>query len=601
MNKPVFPKASADTLAILSDPSAPLAQVMAAVEAAEALGGQATSAHIGISAGATVDLLGLYLRRHALTAGVSLKVSKGNFDDPLGDVARFEDWGVDHLILAPFLDALEPAFEARAAMLSDDEIDLRESELRGRWRLVMHCASKFRAVFLCGLHRVGAPVAGGDRLDAIVARLNAALREEAAGFPNVRWIDMAGMVAGVGRRAALDLRFYLRNAAPYAPALLDEWARQVTAVSRAYGTRFHKALVLDCDNTLWGGILGEDLASGIKLSPHDYPGSVFYRAQVEFQALRRQGVLLCLCSKNEAADVDALLDSHPDMVLRQADIVAKQVNWNDKASNLRQIAHDLNIGLDSLVFLDDSAFECEAVCGQLPEVTVFQAPENPIGYLAVIAAIKDLFLAGGAMTDGAEKTEQYRQRAAALAERQAFATQDEYLASLGLTVTLTKNDAARIPRISELSQKSNQFNLTTVRYARGEIEALMADPQAAVWSLEVADKFGAAGLTGVAVVRYADDAAVIEALFMSCRVLGRGVEFAIWPTILTEAAAHGCARIEAAYRPTDKNGQAADFYDRLGLTRSGEANGELDGARSYAADIAAFAPPPSPWIEVLNG
>ena len=601
MNKPVFPQEAADTLAILADPAAPLAQVMAAVEAAEALGGQPASAHIGISAGATVDLLGLYLRRHALTSGVSLKVSKGNFDDPLGDVARFEDWGVDHVVLAPFLDALEPAFEARAAMLSDEEIDLRESELRGRWRLVMHCAAKFRAVFLCGLHRISAPTAGGDRLDLIVARLNAALREEAAAFANVRWIDMAGMVAGLGRRTALDLRFYLRNAAPYAPALLDEWARQVTAVSRGYGTRFHKALVLDCDNTLWGGILGEDLASGIKLSPHDYPGSVFYRAQVEFQALQRQGVLLCLCSKNEAADVDALIDSHPDMVLRQADIVAKQVNWNDKVANLRQIAQDLNIGLDSLVFLDDSEFECEAVRTQLPEVTVFQAPASPPEYLAVIAAIKDLFLAGGAMTDGAQKTEQYRQRAAAIAEQQSFATQEEYLASLGLTVTLSKDDPARIPRISELSQKSNQFNLTTVRYTSGGIEALMADPDAAVWSLEVADKFGAAGLTGVVVIRFADETATVESLFMSCRVLGRGVEFAIWPAIFADAAAHGCTRVEAGFRPTDKNAQAADFYDRLGLTLTDETGGEMGVARSYAAEIAAFAPPPTPWIEVSNG
>lgn len=597
MNMPVFPQADADALAILADPAAPMAQVMAAVEAAEAAGGQGASAHLGISAGATVELLGLYMRRHALTAGVSLKVSKGNFDDPLGDVARFEDWGVDHVLLAPFLDALEPAFEARAATLTDQELDLRESELRGRWRLVMHCASKFRAVFLCGLHRISTPVAGGDRLDRIIERLNDALRDEARAFANVRWIDMAGMIAGLGRRNALDLRFYLRNAAPYAPALLDEWARQITSVSRAYGARFHKALVLDCDNTLWGGILGEDLTSGIKLSPNDYPGNVFYRAQVEFQALQRQGVLLCLCSKNDAAEVDTLLESHPDMVLRQGDLVAKQVNWTDKVSNLRQIAQDLNIGLDSLVFLDDSDFECEAVCSQLPEVTVFQAPANPLEYLAVIAAIKDLFLAGGALTDGAEKTEQYRQRAAALTERQAFATQEDYLASLGLTVTLTRNDVGLISRIAELSQKSNQFNLTTVRYAPGEIEALMADPAAAVWSLEVADKFGAAGLTGVVVARYAGEVATLESLFMSCRVLGRGVELAIWPTIFSEAAIHGCTRIEAAYRPTAKNGQAADFYDRLGLPLADET----DGARAYAIEIAAFVPPPASWIEVLNG
>ena len=594
MNRPAAAPPEADPLSILADPSAPLAQIMGAVAAAETLGGQPATAHIGISAGATVDLLGLYLRRHALLSGVRLKVSQGNFDDPLGDLARFADQGVDHVLLAPFADTLEPAFEARAAMLSDDEVGAREAELRARWRLVLQGATGFRTVFLCGLHRIGAPTAGGDRLDAVLSRLNQALCDEAAAFANVRWIDMEAMVGALGRKTALDLRFYLRNAAPYSPAFLDEWARQLSAASRAYGTRFLKALVLDCDNTLWGGVLGEDLASGIKLSPHDYPGNIFYRAQTEFLALQRQGVLLCLCSKNDAAEVDALLDSHPDMVLRQADIVAKQVNWTDKVSNLRQIAKDLNIGLDSLVFLDDSAFECEAVRSQLPEVTVFQAPASPPDYLGVIAAIKDLFLAGGAMTDGTEKTEQYRTRAQALAEQQAFETQEEYLASLGLTVTLARDDTTRVARISELSQKSNQFNLTTIRYTPADIARLMADPAAAVWSLEVADKFGAAGLTGVVVVRREGETASVESLFMSCRVLGRGIEFAIWPTIFADA--HGCTRIEAAYRPTEKNGQAADFYDRLGLPLAGEA----DGARTYAADLAAFAPPPSSWIKVLH-
>ncbi len=596
MNQPAYPAPEPDPLAILADPSAPMAQIMGAVAAAETLGGQPATAHIGISAGATIDLLGLYLRRHALLSGVRLKVSQGNFDDPMGDLARFAEQGVDHLLLAPFADTLEPAFEARAAMLSDAEVNARVAELRGRWRLVLQGAAGFRTVFLCGLHRLSAPTAGGDRLDAVLARLNQALREEAAALSNVRWLDMAAMVGGLGRKAALDLRFYLRNAAPYSPPLLDEWARQVSAASRAYGTRFFKALVLDCDNTLWGGILGEDLASGIRLSPNDYPGSVFYRAQTEFLALQRQGVLLCLCSKNDAAEVDAVLDSHPDMVLRQADIVAKQVNWTDKVTNLRQLAQDLNIGLDSLVFLDDSAFECEAVRSQLPEVAVFQAPASPPDYLGVIAAIKDLFLAGGATTDGADKTEQYRMRAQALAEQQAFDSQEDYLASLGLTVTLARDDAARVSRISELSRKSNQFNLTTVRYSPGDIERLMADPAAAVWSLEVADKFGAAGLTGVVVVRYAGETATVESLFMSCRVLGRGIEFAIWPTIFADAAAHGCTRLEAAYRPTAKNGQAADFYDRLGLPLAGDT----DGARTYAAELAGFAPPPSSWIKVLH-
>ena len=593
MNKPLSPDATREPATVLADPNASMVELMAAVEAAEAKG-PAAAACVGISAGATVDLLGLYLRRHALLAGVRLDVAQGHFDDPMGDLDRFAGQNVTCVLFAPSLDTLGPAFEARAAFLSDAELAAREAELRDRWRMVLRAASGFRLVFLCGLHRITAPVAGGDRLDVVVERLNAALREEAAAFAHVRWIDMAGLVAGLGRRAAFDLRFYLRNAAPYTPTLLDEWARQLTAVSRAYGTRFYKALVLDCDNTLWGGVLGEDLASGVKLGARDYPGKVFHQAQTEFLALLRQGVLLCLCSKNNPADVDAMLETHPDMVLRQADIVAKAVNWDDKVANLRWIAETLNIGLESLVFLDDSAFECESVRTQLPEVTVFQVPSSPPDYLGVIAAIKDLFLAGGVMAEGEDKTEQYRTRALAIAERQQFDNQEDYLASLGLTVTLARNDQARVGRISELSQKSNQFNLTTIRYAPSQIEGLMTDPEAGVYSLEVADRFGAAGLTGVIVMRHGGEVAIVESLIMSCRVLGRGVELAIWGPIFADAAARGCRRVEALYRPTAKNGQTADFYDRLGLTLIGES----DGARTYSADLTAFEPPPTPWIEV---
>jgi len=579
----------------LADPRAPLADVMAAVEAAEA-DIPKLAARVAISAGSTVDLLSLYLRRHAALAGSHIEVSQGGFDDPLGDAERFAAAGVDCLLLAPSLETLAPAFEAKATALPDEAIAAVERALIGRWRLALEKAAAVRSVFLCSLHRISEPVAGGDRLDVVVERLNAALREEAAAFANVRWIDMGGVIATVGRRAAFDTRFHLRNAAPYSPALLDEWARQVTAVSRAWGTRFHKALVLDCDNTLWGGVLGEDLASGIKLSPHDYPGNVFHRAQTEFLALQRQGVLLCLASKNEPADVDAMFEKHPEMVLTKADVIVSEVNWADKVESLRRIATTLNIGLDSLVFVDDSDFECEAVRSQLPEVTVFQVPARASDYPAVIARIKDLFLAGGASTDRAGKTEQYRQRAEAIADQGRFASQEEYLASLGLTVTLARNDAARVARISELSQKSNQFNLTTVRYGPAELERLMADPDAAVWALDVADKFGAAGLTGVVVMRFAGDVATVESFFMSCRVLGRGVEVSIWPAVLADAAARGCRTLSARYLPTAKNAQAADFYDRLGLPLISEA----DGARNYAAAIADFSPPPSPWITVQH-
>jgi len=212
---------------------------MAAADAAEAAALPA-AAHIGISAGATVDLLGLYLRRHALLAGVRLQVSQGDFDDPMGDLDRFAKDGVEHLLLAPFLDTLEPSFEARAAMLSEADLEAREADLRARWRLVLTKAAPFRSVFLCGLHRIGPPLAGGDRLDAVIDRLNRALREEAAAHANVRWIDMAGLVAGSAAARCSTCASICGIPRPIPWRCLDEWARQITAVSRGYGTRFHK-------------------------------------------------------------------------------------------------------------------------------------------------------------------------------------------------------------------------------------------------------------------------------------------------------------------------------------------------------------------------
>jgi FkbH-like protein len=582
-------------LKVLADPVASLASLMGAVEDVETHAQLFFSAHVGVSGGATIDLLGLFLRRHALLAGVRLQVTQGNFDDPLGDLERFGEAGVEVVVLAPFFDTLEPAFEARAAMMSEAELAAREAEMRGRWRLALKAASGFRKVLLCDLHRVTASVVGGDRTDAVLDRFNQALAEEAAAFTNVRILEMSAMVAAVGRAAAFDLRFYLRNTAPYSPALLNEWGRQVAAASRAYGSRFHKALVLDCDNTLWGGILGEDLPEGIRLNPFDYPGNVYWRAQTEFLALQRQGVLLCLCSKNDPEAVDSLLETHPDMVMRSADVIAKQVNWDDKVCNLRRIAQTLNIGLDSLVFLDDSAFECGSVRAQLPEVAVFQVPANLAEYPAVIARIKDLFLASGEGGEG-DKTLQYRQRAEAIEAAAAFDSHEDYLASLDLTVTLARDDPARASRISQLSQKSNQFNLTTIRYTPEDIARLMQDETVTVYSVDVSDRFGPAGTTGVIVVRHEGDVAVVESLLMSCRVLGRGVEQSLWATVVEDARARGCVTLKAAYRPTAKNGQTADFYDRLGLSPRGDA----ENGQDYDAALAAFIPPSTPWIRVLH-
>jgi FkbH-like protein len=568
-------------------------QAVASLETAEPV----RRLSIGVSSSATVELLGLYLRKHGLLSGTHITITQGNYDDPIGDVDLFLSAGVDHMVLLPFLDTLMPSLEAQLERMPSDLLAAKEIEVRNRYRVAFEKAKPFRSIFLGIFHRLehSVDVAGTDEVATVIARFNKALREESAAFPNIRIVDTDDVVRTVGHKAAFDARFYFLSKAPYTGVYFNELARRVASATRGFGTYFYKVLVLDCDNTLWGGVIGEDLMGGIKLGPYDYPGNIFWRMQHEFSSLERNGILLCLCSKNNSADVDEVFQSHPEMVLKPSQIVVKKVNWNDKPSNLRELARELNVGLDSMVFLDDSSFECEAVRQQLPMVKTMQVPATLTEYPRVVREIKELFLAGGISTDSRGKTEQYLQRADALASQAKFESQDAYLASLEMKVELSSNATASAARISELSMKSNQFNLTTQRFSEAEVIKLMQSPDAAVYSLFVSDKFGKAGLTGVVFMRYLDGVAQIDNFLMSCRVIGRGVETTIWLQIASNAVLRGCAALKATYIPSAKNAQVANFYDRLGLTPT---HTTADGVRHYSTALTSFTPPVTPWIEL---
>lgn len=580
----------------LSTAGATIARTMAAVATLEGEWKDAKRRVIGISANVSVDLLSLYLRKHGLLAGTVVAPVSGNHDDLLSDVDRFVATRADAMVFLPFFDNLLTNFERQIELLSAAELDAKEDELRGRWRLALERGRPLSRIYVCSLHRYSVLVDTGspDAVDEMLERLNRALREECAAFSNTRIIETRSIVMGLGASVAFDRRFYLRSTAPYSAAFLDELARRIVSSSRGFGSYFCKALVLDCDNTLWGGIVGEDLLDGIRLDPHSYPGRVYWQAQQHFLSLERQGVLLCLCSKNNPQDVDEVLDKHPFSILRRENLALRKVNWIDKARNIRAIAEELNIGLDSLVFLDDSDFECNAIRAELPMVRVFQVPRNLADYEQTLNHIRELFLAGGVSAESRSKTAQYRQRQEAAEERSRFSTHEEYLASLGLEVALARNDAGNVARISELTLKSNQFNLTTLRQSTADIERRMRSPSDTVYSLTVVDRFGSAGLTGVALLRWVGDSAQVDAFLMSCRVIGRGVEFCFWPQVVADARSRGCHRIEAEYRPTAKNGQVADFYDRLGLRLVSEDN----GVKRYRAELDEFTPPPTEWIKI---
>ncbi|MFZ5542154.1 MAG: HAD-IIIC family phosphatase [Pseudomonadota bacterium] len=588
-----------ELISTLRAPGATLTKTLQAVDALEASMATAREVSIGISSNVSIELLSAFLRKHGLLAGLRVRPRMGVHDDPVTDVDQFVREDLQGMVFVPFFDNLMPAFEHQLEHMQAEQLVAKEQDFRARCRLVFTKGKPLPFLFVTAFHRFGRPVEActEDRVNEVLARFNAALRDEAAQFPNVRVLDTESIVQGIGHAAAFDPRFYFRSTAPYATGFLDELARRVITASRGFNSYFYKALVLDCDNTLWGGVVGEDLLDGIRLDPHGHPGKIFWRVQHDFVSLERQGVLLCLCSKNNPADVDEVLTKHPHAVLRDQHVAARRVNWTDKVSNLKSIAEELNIGLDSLVFLDDSAFECEAVRTALPTVKVFQVPPVLTDYPRIVHEVKELFISGGISSESRSKTQQYRARQEAAQASASYATHEEYLASLDLRVALRLNDFANVARISELTLKSNQFNLTTLRQTVGEIRDRMESPAAAVYSLTVEDRFGSAGLTGVVLMSWQGEVAVVDAFLMSCRVIGRGVEFSVWAEIARAAAERGCTFIEAEYRPTAKNTQVADFYDKLGLPL---VKGS-DGVKRYRSPLASFTPPKTDWIKVTHG
>ena len=580
----------------LSGSGLTLTRTIGAVDQLEAMTDSARVVSIGVTSNVSVDLLSTFLRKHVLLAGGRASVDMGSHDDTLTDAARYAEVGAQAMIYLPFFDNLAPGFENQIERLGADELAAREADFRARSALALKAASAVPAVYVGTFHRFTPAVDQGrpDAVEGVVARFNAVLRELADEFANVRLIDTEAIVQALGAGACFDRRFYLRSTAPYTPVFLDELARRVVLASRGFGAYFYKALVLDCDNTLWGGIVGEDLIHGIKLGPHSYPGRAYWQAQQVFLGLESNGVLLCLCSKNNAQDVDEVLSKHPDQLIRDEHIAIKKVNWTDKVSNLRAIAEELNIGLDSLVFLDDSDFECASVRAALPQVRVFQVPAQLPEYGSVLRQLREVFLAGGVSNESRSKTEQYRQRQRGAEDLAQFGSHEEYLASLQLRVELKRNATADVARISELTQKSNQFNLTTLRQTPGEIVERMKASDGCVYSLTVADRFGSAGLTGVVLVTWSSGIARIDGFLMSCRVIGRGVEFSIWPHIVRDAAARGCHALEAEFIATPKNAQVADFFERLGLPLIEE----VDGLKRYRASIEEFVPAKADWIQV---
>lgn len=395
---------------------------------------------------------------------------------------------------------------------------------------------------------------------AQVYRLRAWWQEELEKINGVQILDFADVIENLGRQAARDTALEVIARAPYSKAAYQQLGIAITRLIRKTFLPAKKVLALDCDNTLWGGVIGEDGLEGIALS-HDYPGRSFYLFQKKLLEYQRKGILLALVSKNEAADVWRVFDQHPDMVLRRTDITSDRINWQSKSGNLRSIATELNIGLDAIVFVDDSPAERLEVATNLPEVTVLPMPTEASQYVETLSKLW-CFDVAALTAEDSKRNEYMRQEQARQSVQQSADSLDSYLATLDLVVEIGFAAEPDLPRVAQLTQKTNQFNLSLKRRSLGEIQRLPANKQ--VLTMRVKDRFGDYGLVGIAIVEVhlGESTLSIETFLISCRVLGRGVEDAFLYVIFAIAAEQDLSHISAPFQTGPRNSQVKDFLLR---------------------------------------
>ena len=424
---------------------------------------------------------------------------------------------------------------------------------------------------------------------AMVEALNRKIADWAADAA-VILVDIARLATAVGLQTWHEPGHWHASKLSFGPRLIPLYADVVTRTIAAALGRSKKCLVLDLDNTLWGGVIGDDGAEGIKLGQGSSAGEAFVAIQTMALELRSRGIVLAVCSKNEEDTARLPFREHPDMVLREKHIAVFQANWSDKASNLRAIAKALNIGVDSLVLLDDNPAERMQVRTALPLVGVPELPDDPALYPRALAAA-GYFEAVAFSREDQNRAEYYQANAQRAQVLSASADLGDYLASLDMVCSIGRVDRVSRSRVAQLINKSNQYNLTTRRYSELEVELAERDPARHAIQIRLVDRFGDNGIISVIIADKTDEAWKIDTWLMSCRVLGRRVQEAALAYLAAAAASEGAKRLFGRYIPSPKNQMVAGHYESLGFTL---VNTGPDGATEWCLYLADYNPPELP-------
>jgi FkbH-like protein len=550
---------------------------------------------VGIAGSYTTSQLAAMLPLAALARGIDLRVHEGLYGqyqqdliDPASELYRSDP---EQIVVAVHEGAAQLPRESAAPA---DDVAMEANRWKGLWDMARRHSGA--AIVQHGFAlRPEAPLghltAGID--GSRHAMMQAVNRELAlAAGDDVSIVDCDRLAAEVGRDRWFDDRYWFRSKQAVALEALPLLARHTSAVIAARAGLSKKCLVLDLDNTLWGGVVGEDGLAGIRLGS-DAVGEAFVAFQEYVLELKARGVILAVASKNNEADARAVFEQHPDMRIKLDDVAVFAVNWDDKPANLRRIAGTLGIGLDSLVLADDNPAERQIVRRLVPEVDVLTLPGDPAEYRRALAGY--LGFETVAITDeDRRRTSQYRARAAAAELASSAVDIDSFYRDLRMKAVVAPFDEENLPRIAQLFGKTNQFNLTTRRHGIAELRRFMADGEYMTRYLKLSDRFVDHGLVALVVVRLADGLLDIESLLMSCRVIGRTVEAELLAHASREAIASGCRALRGTYIPTAKNAVVRDLYRRFGFQLVATTD---DGVTHWEYDLERQGPIESGFIQ----
>ena len=479
--------------------------------------------------------------------------------------------------------------EAEAGEAADNAV----SRLRGFWRYAL-TATHGQVIQQTFITTAAALMGENEHklpgsLHNLTALLNVRLRQ-AAPEEGVDLLSMDTRIARDGLSAWHDPAFWHHAKQEIAPAATPMYGDLVARLLGARLGRSAKCLVLDLDNTLWGGVVGDDGVANIALGQGSACGEAFVAFQRYVKGLSQRGIVLAVCSKNDEANALAPFESHAEMVLQRSDIACFVANWQDKPSNIRHIAAALNLGLDSLVFVDDNAFERNIVRRELPMVCVPELPSDPAHYAQCIADA-GYFEAVAFTAEDFDRSKLYQSNAKRLALQASSTDLASYLQSLCMRLIWGPIDSTNLPRVTQLINKTNQFNLTTRRYSEQEVASMAADPRNMTLQCRLVDRLGDNGIIGVVITK-ADEAGyhLIDTWLMSCRVLGRQAEEAMLNVLVDCARAAGISGLKGEYIPTDKNGMVKDLFQRLGFSETAAAP---DGRTLWSLNLGSFEPLPT--------